>query len=77
MTDNLKPIRDIISESKIKIKSEIEILQDKLKDFGFSEVNINIQKKYFSDHAGNRTGEFIITIKPVLCNYSAKRAERK
>ena len=66
MTDNLKPIRDIISESKIKIKSEIEILQDKLKDFGFSEVNINIQKKYFSDHAGNRTGEFIITIKPVL-----------
>jgi len=66
MTDNLKPIRDIISESKIKIKSEIEILQDKLKDFGFSEVNINIQKKYFSDHAGNRTGEFIITIKLVL-----------
>ena len=67
MTDNLKPIRDIISESKIKIKSEIETLQGKLKDFGFSEVNIDIQKKYFSDHAGNRmTAEFIITIKPVL-----------
>jgi len=67
MTDNLKPIRDIISESKIKIKSEIETLQGKLKDFGFSEVNIDIQKKYFSDHSGNRmTAEFIITIKPVL-----------
>ena len=67
MTDNLKPIRDIITESKIKIKSEIETLQGKLKDFGFSEVNIDIQKKYFSDHAGNRmTAEFIITIKPVL-----------
>ena len=67
MTDNLKPIRDIITESKIKIKSEIETLQEKLKDFGFSEVNIDIQKKYFSDHAGNRmTAEFIITIKPVL-----------
>ncbi len=67
MTDNLKPIRDIIEESKIKIKSEIETLQGKLKDFGFSEVNIDIQKKYFSDHAGNRmTAEFIITIKPVL-----------
>ena len=67
MTDNLKPIRDIITESKIKIKSEIETLQEKLKDFGFSEVNIDMQKKYFSDHAGNRmTAEFIITIKPVL-----------
>ena len=67
MTDNLKPIRDIITESKIKIKSEIETLQGKLKDFGFSEVNIDIQKRYFSDHAGNRmTAEFIITIKPVL-----------
>ena len=67
MTDNLKPIRDIITESKIKIKSEIEILQDKLKDFGFSEVNIDIQKRYFSDYAGDRmTAEFIITIKPVL-----------
>jgi len=67
MTDNLKPIRNIISESKIKIKSEIETLQDKLKDFGFSEVNIDIQKKYFSDESGNRmTAEFIITIKPVL-----------
>ena len=67
MTDNLKPIRDIISESKIKIKSEIETLQGKLKDFGFSEVNIDIQKKYFSDYASDRmTAEFIITIKPVL-----------
>ena len=67
MTDNLKPIRDIISESKIKIKSEIEILQGKLKDFGFSEVNIDIQKRYFSDYASDRmTAEFIITIKPVL-----------
>jgi len=67
MTDNLKPIRDIIEESKIKIKSEIETLQEKLKDFGFSEVNIDIQKKYFSDESGNKmTAEFIITIKPVL-----------
>lgn len=67
MTDNLKLIRDIITESKIKIKSEIETLQGKLKDFGFSEVNIDIQKKYFSDESGNRmTAEFIITIKPVL-----------
>jgi len=71
MTDNLKPIRDIIEKRKKAIETEISELENELKEFGFKDVSLDLQKEYVKCKGSNRLEDkfkatFIITIKPVL-----------